>query len=29
VPKENTRVIREEKVRKMLDSTHWKELENV
>jgi len=29
VPKENTRVIREEKVRKMMDSTHWKELENV
>ena len=29
VPKENTRVIREEKVRKMLDSTYWKELENV
>ena len=29
VPKENTRVIREEKVRKMMDSTYWKELENV
>jgi len=29
VPKENTRVIREDKVRKMMDSTHWKELENV
>ena len=29
VPKENVRVIREEKVRRMMDSTHWKELENV
>lgn len=29
VPKENTRVIREDKVRKMMDSTQWKELENV
>ena len=27
VPKENTRVLREDKVRKMMDSTHWKELE--
>ena len=27
VPKPNTRVIREDKVRKMMDSTHWKELE--
>jgi len=29
VPKPNTRVIREDKVRKMMDSDHWKELENV
>ena len=29
VPKENTRVIREDRVRKMMDSTHWKVLENV
>ena len=27
VPKPNTRVFREDKVRKMMDSTHWKELE--
>ena len=29
VPKANTRVLREDKVRKMMDSTQWKELENV
>jgi hypothetical protein len=29
VPKANTKVLREDKVRKMMDSTHWKELENV
>ena len=29
VPKENTRVLREDKVRKMMDSTHWKQLEVV
>ena len=27
VPKANTRVIREDKVRKMMDSPHWKQLE--
>jgi len=29
VPKENTRVLREDKVRKMMDSPHWKQLEVV
>ena len=29
VPKENTRVLREDKVRKMMASTHWKSLETV
>ena len=29
VPKENTRVIREDRVRKMMDSPHWKRLEMV
>ena len=29
VPKVNTRVLRVDKVRKMMDSDHWKELENV
>jgi 23S rRNA maturation mini-RNase III len=29
VSKANTRVLREDKVRKMMDSTQWKELENV
>ena len=29
VDKANTRVLREDKVRKMMDSTQWKELENV
>ena len=29
VPKANTRVIREDKVRKMMDSPHWKQLEVV
>ena len=29
VPKAYTRVLREDKVRKMMDSTQWKELENV
>ena len=29
VPKENTKVLREDKVRKMMDSPHWKVLENV
>ena len=29
VPKENTRVLREDRVRKMMDSPHWKRLEMV
>ena len=29
VPKENTKVLREDKVRKMMASTHWKSLETV
>tara|TARA_R110002073_G_scaffold323139_1_gene500192 strand:- start:206 stop:1102 length:897 start_codon:yes stop_codon:yes gene_type:complete len=29
VPKENTRVLREDRVRKMMDSPHWKRLETV